>query len=172
MPWRGLRHERRFILRAVHVNHGLQLAAEDWEEHCAALAGRLDVPYSRAPRSPCGTTGARGSRPRPGRRATPPSGRTSAGRGVAADRAPRRRPAGNRPAAPVPRFRGRAGWRGFPATRPLVRAGSAGRSSTCLRRHWLPTRPRCLLPAGPCTGSTDPMNADPAYDRGLSPARR
>lgn len=42
----GLRHECQFVLRAVHVNHGLQAAAQDWEEHCAALASRLDVPYS------------------------------------------------------------------------------------------------------------------------------
>ena len=42
----GLRHERQFILRAMHVNHGLQAAAQDWEDHCAALASRLDVPYS------------------------------------------------------------------------------------------------------------------------------
>jgi len=42
----GLRHERRFVLRAVHVNHGLQAAAHDWEEHCAGLASRLDVPYA------------------------------------------------------------------------------------------------------------------------------
>ncbi len=42
----GLRQEREFLLRAAHVNHGLQSAAEEWEAHCAAVAGRLDVPYS------------------------------------------------------------------------------------------------------------------------------
>jgi tRNA(Ile)-lysidine synthase len=42
----GLRDERQFVLRAVHVNHGLQAAAHDWEEHCATLASRLDIPYS------------------------------------------------------------------------------------------------------------------------------
>jgi len=42
----GLRQESQFNLRAMHVNHGLQAAAQDWEEHCAALASRLDVPYS------------------------------------------------------------------------------------------------------------------------------
>jgi len=36
--------ERRFILRAVHINHGIQLAAGDWAEHCVATAGRLAVP--------------------------------------------------------------------------------------------------------------------------------
>ena len=42
----GLRHERRFSLRAVHVNHGLDGAAQGWQEHCAALAGKLAVPFS------------------------------------------------------------------------------------------------------------------------------
>lgn len=42
----SLRTERQFVLRAVHVNHGLQAAAQDWEAHCAAVAGTLAVPYS------------------------------------------------------------------------------------------------------------------------------
>ena len=42
----GLRRDRGFVLRAVHVNHGLQSAAGEWETHCAGVAGRLDVPYS------------------------------------------------------------------------------------------------------------------------------
>jgi len=40
----ALREARRFNLRAVHVNHGLQVAADDWAEHCVAVAGRLAVP--------------------------------------------------------------------------------------------------------------------------------
>ncbi|MEQ1801759.1 MAG: tRNA lysidine(34) synthetase TilS [Gammaproteobacteria bacterium] len=39
-----LRDERRFLLRAVHVNHGLQPAAGDWASHCVAAAGALAVP--------------------------------------------------------------------------------------------------------------------------------
>lgn len=31
-------------LRALHVHHGLQRAADDWARHCAALCSRLDVP--------------------------------------------------------------------------------------------------------------------------------
>ena len=42
----GLRPEMGFVLRAAHVNHGLQSAAEEWETHCAVVARRLDVPYS------------------------------------------------------------------------------------------------------------------------------
>ncbi|MEO8225134.1 MAG: tRNA lysidine(34) synthetase TilS, partial [Gammaproteobacteria bacterium] len=41
-----LRVECQFSLRAVHVNHGLQQAAADWEKHCAALASELEVAYS------------------------------------------------------------------------------------------------------------------------------
>ena len=41
-----LRQQWPIVLRALHVNHGLQPAAQDWEEHCAALATRLDVPHS------------------------------------------------------------------------------------------------------------------------------
>lgn len=33
-------------LRAVHVHHGLQPAAEHWAEHCAAVCEGLDVPMS------------------------------------------------------------------------------------------------------------------------------
>ena len=44
-----LREERRFVLRAVHVNHGLQPAAGDWAAHCAATAGRLAVPCAALP---------------------------------------------------------------------------------------------------------------------------
>ncbi len=39
-----LRDERRFVLRAVHINHGIQHVAGDWAAHCVATAGRLDVP--------------------------------------------------------------------------------------------------------------------------------
>jgi len=44
----GLRQERHFSLRALHVNHGLQAAAGDWEAHCAGLASSLQVPCSVA----------------------------------------------------------------------------------------------------------------------------
>jgi tRNA(Ile)-lysidine synthase len=30
---------------AVHVNHGLQVAAADWDEHCRIVCAGLDVPY-------------------------------------------------------------------------------------------------------------------------------
>jgi tRNA(Ile)-lysidine synthase len=33
-------------VRAFHVNHGLQAAADNFERHCAAVAARLDVPFS------------------------------------------------------------------------------------------------------------------------------
>lgn len=39
-----LRGDRRFVLRAVHVNHRLQSAAGEWAAHCAAVAGSLAVP--------------------------------------------------------------------------------------------------------------------------------
>lgn len=41
-----LRGECRFELRAVHVNHGLQAVAPDWERHVVEVASRLDVPCS------------------------------------------------------------------------------------------------------------------------------
>ena len=41
-----LRGARGFELRAAHVNHGLQASARDWELHVAAVATRLEVPYS------------------------------------------------------------------------------------------------------------------------------
>ena len=44
----GLRREHRFSLRALHVNHGLQAAAGAWEAHCTALASSLQVPCSAA----------------------------------------------------------------------------------------------------------------------------
>src|SRR3546814_19204294 len=31
-------------LRAIHVHHGLQSAADDWASHCRALCAALDVP--------------------------------------------------------------------------------------------------------------------------------
>src|SRR3546814_4602871 len=31
-------------LRAIHVHHGLQSAADDWASHCRALCEALDVP--------------------------------------------------------------------------------------------------------------------------------
>jgi tRNA(Ile)-lysidine synthase len=39
-----LRDEGRFVLRAAHVNHGIQGAAAQWAEHCVATAARLAVP--------------------------------------------------------------------------------------------------------------------------------
>ncbi|MDP2322655.1 MAG: tRNA lysidine(34) synthetase TilS [Gammaproteobacteria bacterium] len=41
-----LRGERRFELRAAHVNHALQAVAPDWERHVMEVATRLDVPCS------------------------------------------------------------------------------------------------------------------------------
>jgi tRNA(Ile)-lysidine synthase len=32
-------------LAAVHVNHGLQLSADDWQQHCADICKRLDIPF-------------------------------------------------------------------------------------------------------------------------------
>src|SRR5688572_2758124 len=29
---------------ALHVNHGLQLAADDWQRHCANICGQLGIP--------------------------------------------------------------------------------------------------------------------------------
>ncbi len=43
-----LRASRRFELRAVHVNHNLQASARQWELHVAEVATRLQVPYSIA----------------------------------------------------------------------------------------------------------------------------
>lgn len=40
----GLRQACRFGLRAAHVDHGLQAQAGDWAQHCAVLAGRLGIP--------------------------------------------------------------------------------------------------------------------------------
>ncbi len=31
-------------LRAIHINHGLQSAADDWEAHCIATCKDLDIP--------------------------------------------------------------------------------------------------------------------------------
>jgi len=42
----GLRGSHSFDLRAVHVNHGLQASARDWELHIADVATGLDVPCS------------------------------------------------------------------------------------------------------------------------------
>ncbi|MBL8201925.1 MAG: tRNA lysidine(34) synthetase TilS [Chromatiales bacterium] len=44
-----LRKERRFTLRAVHVDHGIQAAARDWAAHCVATAARLAVPCEAVP---------------------------------------------------------------------------------------------------------------------------
>ena len=33
-------------VRAVHIHHGLQAAADDFERHCQALCQQLDVPFS------------------------------------------------------------------------------------------------------------------------------
>ncbi len=38
-----LREEGRFVLRALHVDHGIQPTAGYWAEHCVALADRLGV---------------------------------------------------------------------------------------------------------------------------------
>lgn len=32
-------------LRAMHINHGLQNIANDWEQHCQAICEALDIPY-------------------------------------------------------------------------------------------------------------------------------
>jgi tRNA(Ile)-lysidine synthase len=40
----GLRRELRLDLRAVHIHHGLQPAADDWARHCAEVCGGLGVP--------------------------------------------------------------------------------------------------------------------------------
>lgn len=45
----GLRQERPFLLRAVHVHHGIQAAASNWGAHCTDLAARLAVPCSILP---------------------------------------------------------------------------------------------------------------------------
>lgn len=37
-------HERSYPLHAIHVNHGLQVAASDFEAHCRRLCQRLNVP--------------------------------------------------------------------------------------------------------------------------------
>ena len=44
---RAFAEERGHALRAVHVNHGLQAAAEDFEEHCAAVCREWGVPLER-----------------------------------------------------------------------------------------------------------------------------
>jgi tRNA(Ile)-lysidine synthase len=44
-----LREERRFVLRAVHVNHGIQAAAGEWAAHCEAAASRLAVQFRALP---------------------------------------------------------------------------------------------------------------------------
>lgn len=41
----GLRESASFTLRAAHVNHQLQEASNDWEEHSAATARQLGVPF-------------------------------------------------------------------------------------------------------------------------------
>lgn len=45
----GLRRERGFALRAVHVNHGLQPAGGDWALQCAAVARQLALPCQVLP---------------------------------------------------------------------------------------------------------------------------
>ncbi|MDH5276547.1 MAG: tRNA(Ile)-lysidine synthetase, partial [Gammaproteobacteria bacterium] len=44
-----LRDRGRFVLRAAHVNHGIQDAAAQWAEHCVATAARLAVPCEVLP---------------------------------------------------------------------------------------------------------------------------
>lgn len=41
----SLRLELSCRVAAVHVNHGLQAAAADWDDHCRAVCAALDVPY-------------------------------------------------------------------------------------------------------------------------------
>jgi tRNA(Ile)-lysidine synthase len=33
-------------VRAVHVHHGLQAEADNWDRHCAEVCARLDIPYT------------------------------------------------------------------------------------------------------------------------------
>ena len=40
----GLRPRFGFVLRAVHVHHGLNAAADEWAAFCADLCRSLDVP--------------------------------------------------------------------------------------------------------------------------------
>lgn len=40
------RHRHPRALRAIHVHHGLQAAADDFEAHCHRLATQLDIPLS------------------------------------------------------------------------------------------------------------------------------
>lgn len=33
-------------VHAVHIHHGLQTAADDWQQHCAQVCAQLDIPFS------------------------------------------------------------------------------------------------------------------------------
>ena len=39
-------HSAGLPLRAVHIHHGLQAQADDWDRHCADVCTRLDIPYT------------------------------------------------------------------------------------------------------------------------------
>lgn len=43
--WRAAHHAAP-LLQAIHVNHGLQLAAAQWQRHCEALCAALNVPLA------------------------------------------------------------------------------------------------------------------------------
>lgn len=38
-------HALRLPLRAVHIHHGLQARADDWDRHCADVCSQLAIPY-------------------------------------------------------------------------------------------------------------------------------
>lgn len=41
----SLRTDLQFELRAIHINHGLSVHAQDWARHCQALCEQMSIPY-------------------------------------------------------------------------------------------------------------------------------
>ncbi len=42
--WRAVRPKNSPPLMAIHVNHGMQTASDDWQAHCEALCGAWNIP--------------------------------------------------------------------------------------------------------------------------------
>ena len=43
---RQLQQSEKFRLQALHVNHGIHPAADQWQQHCASFCQSLDVPFA------------------------------------------------------------------------------------------------------------------------------
>ncbi len=159
----SLRQPAAFRLRALHVNHGLQPDADHWEEHCADVARRLDVP--------CGllrvTVRERGG----GLEAAAREARYAA---LQAELQPGEWLLTAHHADDqletvllhLLRGSGVSGLAGIPRVAPFG-AGQLCRPLLAVPGQGLAAYARSELEPGGITWLTDPMNAHPAYDRGF-----